>query len=395
MVDQTELGCNQTRRATQPAARGLLCFGRESCRILCSGQPAWPCFYPPPASAEIHFMRVFTAAFALLCLVAVVGLKVSDDPGTRVATFANSFLDQLDEDQKAVAVLPYESELRVDWHFIPKKTRKGLVLREMNSAQRVAALRLLRSALSEAGYSKASKIMLMEGVLRELEGEGRTWERDPHKYYVTIFGTPGAAGKWGLSFEGHHLSMNFSFSDGVLVDSTPQFFAANPATLMNEVSGSLGKGTRVLRDEEQLAFDLVNSLDATQQETAIIDQDAPDEIRFAGEAQAKADQAVGITYRELGDDGKSTLKKLVSTYVDAVTEPVAQERLAIIEEDGWDDVHFAWAGSTKPGIGHYYRVQGKRFLIEFVNTQADAAGNPANHIHCVWRDLSGDFDLQP
>jgi hypothetical protein len=38
-------------------------------------------------------------------------------------------------------------------------------------------------------------------------------------------------------------------------------------------------------------------------------------------------------------------------------------------------------------------VQGKRFLIEFVNVQADPAGNPANHIHCVYRDLSGDFDL--
>jgi hypothetical protein len=25
--------------------------------------------------------------------------------------------------------------------------------------------------------------------------------------------------------------------------------------------------------------------------------------------------------------------------------------------------------------------------------QPDAAGNPANHVHCVWRDLQGDFHL--
>ncbi|QEG00928.1 hypothetical protein Mal15_50040 [Stieleria maiorica] len=337
-------------------------------------------------------MRVFSVALVVLCLV-VVGLKVADDPGTRVAVFANNFLDQLDDDQKSTATMAYDSAERVDWHFIPKKTRKGLMLRNMNSAQRVAALRLLRSALSEAGYGKASKIMLLEGVLRELEGEGRNWERDPHKYFVTIFGTPGDEGKWGLSFEGHHLSMNFSFSDGALVDSTPQFFAANPATVMNEVSGDLGKGTRVLRDEEQLAFDLVDSLDNGQKDVAIIDQDAPAEIRFAGEAQADAGAPEGITYHELSDASKSLLTKLVNTYIDAVAEPVAEQRRALIDEDGWDDVHFAWAGATKPGIGHYYRVQGKRFLIEFVNTQADAAGNPANHIHCVWRDLSGDFDL--
>ena len=79
----------------------------------------------------------------------------------------------------------------------------------------------------------------------------------------------------------------------------------------------------------------------------------------------------------------------------AVAEPVAKSRREIINTDGWDEVRFAWAGPTQPGIGHYYRVRGKRFLIEFVNTQADAAGNPANHIHCVWRDLSGDFDLEP
>jgi hypothetical protein len=28
-----------------------------------------------------------------------------------------------------------------------------------------------------------------------------------------------------------------------------------------------------------------------------------------------------------------------------------------------------------------------------VNVQPDAAGNPANHIHALWRDLRGDFDL--
>ncbi len=339
-------------------------------------------------------MRIFAAALALFCFSAV-GLKLADDPGSRVATFANSFLEQLDDEQKATATMAYDSEQRVDWHFIPKDTRKGLVLREMNRAQRVAALRMVRAALSEAGYDKASKIMLLEAVLRELEGKDRRWDRDPHKYYVTIFGTPGPEGKWALSFEGHHLSLNFSFQDGAMVDSSPQFLAANPATIKSEVSGPLGKGTRVLRDEEQLAFDLVNSLDDTQRGQAIIDEEAPAEIRFAGEPQPEVGDPEGIEFLQLNDDSKAILKKLVDAYVDVVADPIAAERKKIIEQDGWDGIHFAWAGATEPGIGHYYRVRGKRFLIEFVNTQADAAGNPANHIHCVWRDLSGDFNLQP
>ncbi|MEO1526852.1 MAG: DUF3500 domain-containing protein, partial [Planctomycetota bacterium] len=210
-----------------------------------------------------------------------------------------------------------------------------------------------------------------------------------------VFGEPGDKAPWGLSFEGHHLSMNFSFRDGKLVDSTPQFFAANPATIMTDVKGPLGKGTRLLRDEEQLGFDLVNAFDEEQKKQAIIAEEALKEIRFAGEAQVTPEDLAGIKYAELDEDQQSLLEKLVSSYVDAVAEDVAAKRRALLEEDGWDEVHFAWAGATKPGIGHYYRIRGKRFLIEFVNTQADAAGNPANHIHCVWRDLTGDFDLTP
>ncbi|MGI9471140.1 MAG: DUF3500 domain-containing protein [Rubripirellula sp.] len=341
----------------------------------------------------MRFARATLLASALIGCVFVAGWKVGDPPGKQMQAFADSFIGSLDEQQKAVAVLPYDTPKRVGWHFIPMKTRKGLVMREMNAAQRVAALRLVRAALSEAGYDKASKIMLLEGVLRELEGEGRNWERDPEKYFVTIFGTPSETDAWGLSFEGHHLSLNFVCRGGRVVDSTPQFFAANPGTIMEEVSGPLGKGTRVLREEEDLAFKLVNSLNEIQGGEAIIDEKAPKEIRFAGEPQSDAGEPEGIAQRTLNADQKALLQELVYVYANAVADDVAEQRREQIEHDGWGDVHFAWAGATKPGIGHYYRIQGANFLIEFVNTQADAAGNPANHIHSVYRDLSGDFDL--
>jgi len=76
-------------------------------------------------------------------------------------------------------------------------------------------------------------------------------------------------------------------------------------------------------------------------------------------------------------------------------EDVAAERLRLIESGagGWDAVRFAWLGPLEPGIGHAYRIEGPSFVVEFVNVQPDAEGNPANHIHCVWRDRTGDFDL--
>ena len=76
-------------------------------------------------------------------------------------------------------------------------------------------------------------------------------------------------------------------------------------------------------------------------------------------------------------------------------EEVAAERLSLIDaaEGGWNSIYFSWAGALEPGIGHSYRIEGATFVIEFVNVQPDAEGNIANHIHCVWRDKTGDFDL--
>lgn len=340
----------------------------------------------------MRFLKTILCVLVVVSCV-LVGMKKSDPPGKQMRVFADAFLGSLDEGQKDLALMPYDSPKRVDWHFIPKKSRKGLVLSEMNSAQRTAALRLLRAALSESGYDRTSKIMMLEGVLREMEGEDRNWARDPEKYFVTIFGEPSDSDAWGLSFEGHHVSLNFVCRGGRVVDSTPQFFASNPAIVMDDVSGPLGKGARVLRGEEELAFELVNSLSTEQLEIAMIAEEAPAEIRFAGEVQALVGEPEGIAFSELKQKQQSLLKKLVSVYSGVVAEPVAKERRELIRKAGWKNIHFAWAGAMKPGIGHYYRVRGEGFLIELVNTQADPAGNPANHIHCVWRDLTGDFDL--
>ncbi len=341
----------------------------------------------------MRFARLgVVAVLCLTCLIAA-GLKVGDPPGLQLKVFADAFLSSLDDEQKKAAVMDYDAAGRVDWHFIPKETRKGLPIRDMNAASRTSALRLLRAALSESGYDKATNIMLLEGVIRELEGKGRKWERDPEKYFVTIFGTPSDKEPWALSWEGHHLSLNFSMRGGKVVDSTPQFWGANPGTIMNDVSGPLKKGTRLLRGEEELGFQLVQSLSEEQLAQAMIAEQAPKELRFAGEAQVKVDDPEGIAAKDLSKENQELLKRLLHTYTDAVPETLAKQRRDGIEAGGWDDVHFAWAGATKPGVGHYYRIRGKGFLIELVNTQADAAGNPANHIHCVWRDVTGDFDL--
>lgn len=254
-------------------------------------------------------------------------------------------------------------------------------------------MKVLRAAVSQLGYNKATTIMQLESVLRKLEGPGGANERNPEKYYFTVFGSPAQQAKWGLSIEGHHLSLNFVLQGNRIVDSTPQFFASNPAELKDDFGGKMTKGLRVLRDEEEHGFTLVNSLSEEQLTQAMLPGDTPTEIRAAGTPQPPTDEARGIAASDLSTEQQATLKKLMQAYTSKMKPLVSQRRWKLINDAGFDKVKFAWSGAKQAGREHYYIVQGPTFLIEFVNYQADAAGNPANHIHCVWRDMQGDFDL--
>ncbi|MBX3437596.1 MAG: DUF3500 domain-containing protein [Planctomycetaceae bacterium] len=333
--------------------------------------------------------------FVLIALTPVAAWAVyrTGSTGESMSDAAAAWIVLLNDEQKKTALLSFDDDAaqRVDWHFIPKEHRKGLQIKQMTPEQRAAALTLLRTALSETGYDKAKKIMSMERLLAEIEKNGR-FLRDPERYYFTIFGAE-LDGRWGLSVEGHHLSLNFVVQDGKVIASTPQLFAANPAEVKTENKSGFPLGTRILAKEELLAFELVNGLDDTQHQSAVIDEKAPSEIRAAGEAHPPVEPAAGITAARLTSVQQALLRELIGEYVRAVPTEIAEQRMAAIDEAGFDNVHFAWAGPTKPGIGHYYRVQGPTFLIEFVNTQPDVAGNPANHIHSVWRDLRGDFGI--
>jgi hypothetical protein len=307
-----------------------------------------------------------------------------------LAEAAGAWIAALDDAERARGVRPFADAGRTDWHFVPKPARKGVQLRDVTSSQQEAALGLMRALLSEAGYEKSLSIMRLEEILRRLEGTKAKNIRDPERYFFTVFGTPAETGTWSVSVEGHHLSLNFVIRDGAVVDSTPQFMGANPAEVKTTFAGLPEAGQRVLHAEEAPAFELVRSLDSAQRAAAVT-ADAPKEIRAAGEPEPPQEPATGIAWADLTADQQATLRRLVETYCAWMTDDVATERLRLIEEAGWEAIRFAWLGALEPGIGHAYRIAGPTFLVEFVNVQPDAEGNPANHIHCVWRDATGDF----
>jgi hypothetical protein len=294
---------------------------------------------------------------------------------------ANKFLASLTPEQKAKTVLNFDDAYRIDWTYVPRE-RKGLPLKEMNEAQRKLAHEFLKAGLSTYGYGKATSIMNLEPVLREMEGPNRRFPRDEELYFFTIFGTPGAKDRWGWRVEGHHVSLNFTIVKGELLANAPLGFGANPA----EVREGPRKGLRALANEEDKGRELIQALDEKQRASAIFDAKAPNDIVTLGTPKADLLNPQGIAYDQLNAQQKEKLMKLVDEYLARMPDDLAKQRRENLQKAGLATLHFAWAGGINKNDAHYYRVQSKTFLIEYDDSQ-----NNANHIHTVWRDYDGDF----
>jgi hypothetical protein len=298
-----------------------------------------------------------------------------------MAAAANKFLQSLKPDQAAKASFQLKDDERQNWHFIPK-ARKGLPIKEMTPEQRQLAMALLRTGLSDHGYGKATNIMSLEMILKELEGPNGRMVRDPELYYISIFGRPDPKATWAWRVEGHHLSVNYTVVKGEYVAGTPSFFGSNPA----EVKDGPRKGLRPLGDEEDAGRALIKALTAEQREEAIFEKVALKDIVTMAERRVKPLDQKGISAAKLNDSQKQQLLKLIKAYVERNRPELAKEDLRKIQEAGIDKLYFAWAGGIEKGEGHYYRVQGPTFLLEYDNTQ-----NNNNHIHAVYRDFANDF----
>jgi hypothetical protein len=321
---------------------------------------------------------VLLALGALAAAGAAVSAQEAAEPVPAMAAAANSFLSALDPPKRAKARVAFNSGERLNWGFVPRE-RKGVSIKEMSSEQRRAALALLKSSLSAGGFTKADAILHLEEVLFAVSGSRI---RDPELYYFTVFGEPSKQGAWGWRYEGHHVSLNWTVVDGKLVASTPQFLGANPA----DVRDGPQKGRRALAAEEDLGRALVKSINGGPGGAlAIVSKNAPDEILTGSSRRAAIQENSGISYGRLTEEQQGLLLSLIREYASVQPPAEAQARLARVKAE-LPNVKFAWMGGLEKGQGHYYRIQGSTFLIEYDNTQ-----DHANHIHSVWREFKGDW----
>src|SRR6202050_3750660 len=206
-----------------------------------------------------------------------------EEVAARMASAATAWLGSLEPGQRAVASgsapsADAEADAeRKRWFYTPTN-HGGLTLGEQRPTQQRLAHQLVASGLSTAGYVTVATIIGLDNVLDMVEGWSVNWGRErgraPGMYYLRVFGEPGGPGSWGWRFGGRHVSLNNLIVDGVVRSTTPCFLGADPA-----VSPLLGPPPlRPLAAAEDLARELVRSLDPAQAGRAILLDRAPADI---------------------------------------------------------------------------------------------------------------------
>ncbi|MEZ4970316.1 MAG: DUF3500 domain-containing protein [Flavobacteriaceae bacterium] len=308
-------------------------------------------------------------------------------PAQNVLQKANDFISSLSGEIKAKTLFSFEDTERFNMNYVPIP-REGATFHDFNEEQKKAALDLLRASLSEEGFRKSQEIMELEKVLRIIENNDADkmpdggHRRDPLNYHFCIFGNPSKDKAWGWRFEGHHLSLNFTSTDGIISSATPTFFGTNPGI----VRSTEYKGREVLKKEAQLGFSLLHSMTEEQLKTVVFTDVAPHDIITTTKRKVGQLESFGIPYTDLSPNQKKIFMELLDLYIDNYEHGFAKEFKKKIKKAGIDHLKFAWAGSMQPGKGHYFRIHGPILLIEYDNTQ-----NDANHVHTVVRDLTNDY----
>jgi hypothetical protein len=325
-----------------------------------------------------------TAAGAAGLALGVRPVRAASTAGAAVEAAARAFLASLSPADRDRASFPFAGAERTRWHWtVPASVpRNGLPLGETSAEQRRLALALLRSSSSPAGYRKALHIMALQGVLQRMN-TGFSDPFDPDLYFVSVFGTPGARA-WGWRLEGHHLSRHFTVIGGTLV--TEPFFLGAWPTRAGSAFRSVARGYRTMPREEDAAREIVLLLDGRLRRQAVFSSESLTDHVTQNGVRVRPLGRVGVPTGDLPSAAQRRVLEIVRTFLANHPPAMAREAFARIERAGIARTRFGWAGSTRPGVPHYYRLQGPTFLLEFDNSR-----NSGTHIHSVWRDFERDF----
>lgn len=341
-------------------------------------------------------IKLLPIAFLLFATLVVHAQK---DYYREIRFYADSLYHSFNKLEKRAALLRFGDTARIQWNNLPVglRARAGLSIGNMNNDQRRLVHRILSASLSSQGYLKATGILHLDNLINAYYDslyqqkaftdtvysiiKSLQWSH--RNFYFAFFDQP-TDSIWGYKLEGHHLSINFSFT-GDKISVTPFFVGSDPAEYML----SEYAGWRVLGQEEDLGLRLMKLLTPQQKAKAVKTEAVPSDIITAAESGKRLVDYWGIKASELNTMQKRLMESIIREFVFNMEYDKAVAEFEKIRKAGIDAIWFGWIGEAEEKKPHYYILNGPTFLIEFDNN-----GGPrqeANHIHAIWREKGNEY----
>lgn len=315
----------------------------------------------------------------------------------KVVCLANTFLATLSSTEKASALITLNLTNAKRWSNLPcgLSCRNGLLFSSLSTAQKTAALALIKAASGTAtgeGYDEFNQIRMADSYL------GQTANGySENNYVIAILGTPSTTGKWMLQFGGHHYAQNITYSAGDVISITPMHEAVEPKGSFT-YSGTTYSGP--IESELSAMQSMLGALSSTELTTAKISGTFSDCLMVPGSTtNTFPSTKQGIKASALSTAVQEKILAAIAAWVNDVDATSAAKYMAIYKNE-IAETYVGYASNTSAKAGtassfltastDYVRIDGPSIWIEFVCQNGVVISNQI-HYHTVMRDHSRDY----
>lgn len=304
-----------------------------------------------------------------------------------VAAATTAFLATLDATKRDKVEYAFtENKARQTWSNFPATAvpREGIVLSDLDDAQRQALTALLQVALSPAGATQDADIQKADDYLKGLGGQGADGFGALTDYYVAVYGQPSATQPFMVQFGGHHLIRNLTYN-GDKVSQTPQFVGSEPTSF---TSG--GTTVAPVKAESTSMFGMIAGLTEAQHSSAELKSGTFDDLLMGpGKDSGNFPTAEGLAVSSLNDTQRQLVVAAIQAYAGDLNSGAATKLMAKYESE-LDQTKIGWSNNSGPTEENsYIRIDGPSVWIEFINTRS--MSTPNIHYHSVYRDKTNDY----
>lgn len=310
----------------------------------------------------------------------------------KLVCLADSLKATLTTAQVTTLQSTYQYTSAQQWSNLPTTmvARLGIKLGSLTESQLAIVkviLREIAGSVSNEGYDEVIQLLLADDYLGANGGGASTYNAG--NYYLYFNGSPTLNGLFEIKFGGHHLAIQQTYNNGVMVGATPHFEAIEPLSFTTN-----GKTYTPLGQEKAAFTAIMASLSATELASAKLSSTFSDILLGAKNNGSAKDwlfpaTKLGLEVGTLSETKKALIIEAIKTYVlDADDTHSALILSQYIKEI--DETYVAYSGTTSLETRNdYFRIDGPGVWIE-ISAQGGIVFSGI-HYHSIWRDHKRDY----